>query len=82
MRSTTRTAVALAPVLILAACGKAAPLKPAAGDALPDTPYGARATPTSDQMLTPTSQSRPTRSDELLKRSDPRPADEFDLPPE
>ena len=72
----------LAGALALAACGKAAPLKPAAGEALPGPGYGARATPTSDQLLTPTSQSRPMRSDELLKRSDPRPADEFDLPPE
>ena len=72
----------LATALVLAACGKAAPLKPVAGEALPPGGYGARAAPTSDQLLTPTSQSRPMRSDELLKRSDPRPADEFDLPPE
>lgn len=77
-----RTRILIATALALTACGKAAPLKPAAGEALPAGGYGARTAPSSDQLLTPTSQSRPARSDELLKRSDPRPADEFDLPPE
>lgn len=82
MRTFAPITAALATALVLTACGKAAPLKPAAGSALPDPAYGARATPTSDQLLAPTSQSRPARSDELLKRSDVRPPDEFDLPPE
>ncbi|MES2753326.1 MAG: hypothetical protein V4659_01535 [Pseudomonadota bacterium] len=68
--------------LALTACGKAAPLKPAAGNALPAAPYGARATPTAERLLTPAPETRPERSDELLKRSSPRETDEFDLPPE
>lgn len=77
----TIVAAALAP-LALIACGKAAELKPAAGEALPDAPYGSRETPTATDLLTPTPQARPARSDELLKRSEKRQADEFDLPPE
>ena len=73
---------ALALPLVLAACGKAAPLKPAAGEALPGAPYGAQAAPTSEQLLAPEPQARPSRSDELLTRSDERRSDEFDLPPE
>jgi hypothetical protein len=41
----------------------------------------ARATPTFDELLTPPTQARPTRIDELVTRSKPRPADPFDLPP-
>lgn len=67
--------------LALTACGKTAPLKPAAGEPLPPPPYGAQARPTSDQLLMPTPEARPNRSDELLKRSEPRQPDEFDLPP-
>ena len=82
MRTSAPTLAALAAALILTACGKAAPLKPVAGEALPDAPYGARSTPTSDQLLVPAPEARPSRTDELLKRSDERRSDEFDLPPE
>ena len=74
-----RLAIALA--LALAACGAARDLRPAPGDPLPVAPYGARATPTPAQLLTPTTQQRPQRSDELLKNSQARRSDEFDLPP-
>lgn len=74
--------VIAAAAVALTACGKAAPLKPAVGAALPEAPYGGRAAPTSDQLLTPTAEARPARSDELLKRSEPRQPDEFELPPE
>lgn len=82
MRKIAPTPAVLAAALALGACGKAAPLQPAAGSALPAGSYATRTPPTSDQLLTPSSQSRPVRSDELLKRSDPRAPDEFDLPPE
>ena len=65
----------------LAGCGAAKPLQPPPGTALPVAPYGARATPTPPQLLTPTTQQRPQRSDELLTGSDQRRSDEFDLPP-
>ncbi len=68
-------------VLALAACGAARELKPAEGKKLPIAPYGATATPTPNQLLTASSQSRPERSDELLRQSEERQGNEFDLPP-
>jgi hypothetical protein len=68
-------------VLALAGCGAARDLKPATGKALPVPPYGAAATPTPKQLLTASSQARPTRSDELLTNSEERQGNEFDLPP-
>lgn len=74
----------IAPILILllvAGCGGRGALKPAPGQALPVKPYGAQATPTPDQLMTPSAQARPERTDELLKSSEERDSDEFDLPP-
>ncbi|SDA26616.1 hypothetical protein [Sphingomonas sp. NFR15] len=71
----------LAGVLALGGCGSASDLKPASNQHLPIAPYGARATPTATQLLTPPTQARPERSDELLKKSETRRGDEFDLPP-
>lgn len=67
--------------LALAACGSTQKLAPAPGAALPIAPYGATARPTPEQLLTPTVQARPVRSDELLRRSEKRQPDPFDLPP-
>jgi hypothetical protein len=72
----------LVATLLLAGCGASRELKPAQGAALPVAPYGATATPTPTQLLTPTTQQRPQRSDELLRRSERRRSDEFDLPPQ
>ena len=66
---------------LLGACGSSIGLKPAPGEPLPGAPYGAAATPTPAQLLTPTTQQRPQRSDELLRSSQERRADDFDLPP-
>jgi hypothetical protein len=71
----------LLPLAALTGCGSALTLKPAPGENLPVAPYGATATPTPDQLLTPTAQARPQRSDELLRKSEERRDDEFDLPP-
>lgn len=68
-------------ILALSACGAARELKPADGKKLPVAPYGATATPTPNQLLTASSQQRPERSDELLKQSQERQGNEFDLPP-
>lgn len=68
--------------LPLTGCGSAAELRPAPGESLPVAPYGANAVPTPDQLLTPTPQQRPERSTELLRRSEERRSDEFDLPPQ
>jgi len=68
-------------VLALTACGRQAQLKPAPGHPLPLKPLMARATPTVADLLTPPPYARPDRVDELVKRSQPRPQDPFDLPP-
>ena len=67
--------------LMAAACGQMAPLQPAPGKQLPVKPLLASATPTAEQLLTPPTNARPARVDELIKRSEPRKADRFDLPP-
>lgn len=41
----------------------------------------ARATPEPEQLLTPPTYARPERVDELIRRSEPRRLDRFDLPP-
>jgi hypothetical protein len=71
----------LAATIIIAACGKIAPLEPAAGQPMPVKPLMAKTTPTVEQLLTPPTYARPNRIDELVKRSQPRPTDPFDLPP-
>jgi len=68
-------------ILALAGCGRVEELKPAAGHALPVKPLLARTTPTADDLLTPPTYARPDRVDELMKRSEARKADPFDLPP-
>ncbi|WP_298809717.1 hypothetical protein [uncultured Sphingomonas sp.] len=68
--------------LPLAACGSTQDLKPAPGAALPVAPRGAAEKPSVSQLLTPSVQARPTRSNELLTKSKPRKPDEFDLPPQ
>ena len=72
---------ALLVLLALTACGAARELKPRPGETLPVAPYGARATPTRDQLIQPTTQQRPARSDELLTSSEARRTDEYNLPP-
>jgi len=67
--------------LLLGGCGSAKGLKPAPGEPLPVAPYGADATPTPDDLLTPRVQARPQRSDELLRNSERRRSDDFQLPP-
>ena len=67
--------------LALGGCG-ASGLTPAPGKELPVAPYGAKARPTPAQLLTPSNQARPDRSDELLTQSQDRRSDEFSLPPQ
>jgi len=75
-----RSAIVIA-VTGLAACGKVAPLEPRPGQPLPVKPLMASHTPTAEELLTPPPYARPDRVDELIKRSTPRRADRFDLPP-
>lgn len=67
--------------LALAGCGGRVPLTPVQGASLPPKPETAAAVPTPEQLLVPGVQTRPFRSDELLKRSEERRDDKFDLPP-
>ncbi len=71
----------LAAAFALAACGSTGQLKPAAGEQLPAAPYGATATPSVSQLLTPSVQARPQRSGDVMTRSSERQDDAFDLPP-
>jgi hypothetical protein len=66
---------------LLAGCGRMAPLRPAQGEPLPVKPLMAQATPTAEELLTPPTYAEPQRVDELIKRSQRRPVDRFDLPP-
>jgi predicted small lipoprotein YifL len=65
----------------LTACGKVGPLTPAAGQKPPATAYGSNAPAGSDALVTASEQARPGRSDELMRRSERRTDDPFDVPP-
>ena len=73
--------VRLLPFLMLTACGSAGSLRPPEGQALPVKPAMAQVTPTAADLLTPPAFAAPERIDELMKKSMPRKADRFDLPP-
>jgi hypothetical protein len=79
--SFSRVALLVVGSLIVGSCGQMAPLQPGPGKRLPVKPLLASATPTAEQLLTPPTNARPARVDELIKRSEPRKADRFDLPP-
>jgi hypothetical protein len=76
-----RPLIILAGSLAIAACGRVAPLQPAQGQGLPIKPAMAQKAPDAEDLLTPPPIARPERIDELMKRSQPRQADRFDLPP-
>ena len=71
----------LAAAALLGACGAKEDLKPAANQPAPTIPIGATRAPTTEELTTPDAQAKPARSDELLKRSEERQPDDFDLPP-
>lgn len=73
--------ISLAAALALNGCGREADLRPAKGELLPVKPLLAKTTPTSNELLTIPTYAKPDRVDELVKRSEPRPQDPFDLPP-
>src|SRR3546814_364188 len=73
--------LATALLATLGACGQREDLKPVADQAPPVTPVGATRPPTNEELTTPDAQAMPARSDELLKRSEQREPDDFDLPP-
>ena len=63
------------------ACGKVGDLEPRTGNSLPPKAYGQMTAQTSAILSTASVQARPDRTDELLKRSDRREDDPFDVPP-
>jgi hypothetical protein len=67
--------------LMLAACGKVGPLEPRLGSGAPAKAYGAEKVADGDVLMKPSVQARPGRSDELMRRSERRVDDPFDLPP-
>jgi len=67
--------------IILTACGNRGALEPAKGQSLPPAVYGEPRAPSGDELLKPSTQAQPERSDELLRRSEKRQDDKFDLPP-
>mgnify|MGYP003403280891 CR=1 FL=1 len=66
---------------LLAACGKVGPLEPTPGQTPPAKAIGQAEVPGSETLMTPSVQARPGRSDELMRRSERRVNDPFDLPP-
>ncbi len=76
-----RTAAVTLAFLLLAGCGRIGELEPPPGGSLPVKPKLARTTPTPEELLTPPPYAQPERVDEILRRSEPRRADRFDLPP-
>lgn len=77
--------VSAAFVLLLSACGQTSPLRPQEGASLPPAAYGAPAQPRdgfdAEALMTPSAQAKPVAEDELLRRSERRTLDPFDLPP-
>ena len=73
--------IALGAVLSAGGCGRVVDLQPAPGQPLPVKPLMAKTTPTPNELLTIPTWAKPDRVDELVKRSEPRPQDPFNLPP-
>jgi len=67
--------------LALAGCGQKQHLKPPADAPLPPKPVTAPAAPAAEDLLKQQPSERPSRSDELLTKSEPRQDDPFDQPP-
>lgn len=80
MKSRTKI-IGLMLLAALAGCGKVGPLAPKAGQAPPVKAYGQTEVPNSETLVIASEQARPGRSDELMRRSERRTDDPFDLPP-
>ena len=76
-----RTLAVMCAALMLAGCGRVGELQPAPGKSLPVKPLLAQRTPTPEELLEIPDVARPKRIDELMRRSEPREPDRFDLPP-
>jgi predicted small lipoprotein YifL len=65
----------------LAGCGLREPLQPPPGASLPVAPTASRTRPDAEALLAAPAVTRPTRVDEIVRRSELRDEDRFDLPP-
>lgn len=81
-KNTNAKAVTLIACALLAACGNKGDLERLASAAPPVIPAGSDQAESPGEQTTPTVEARPARSDELLRRSEERATDEFDLPPQ
>lgn len=71
----------LCAVMALTACGKMGDLEPRAGKTMPPLAYGQNDKQSAERLMEPSSQARPTRSDELVRKSTAREDDPFDFAP-
>ena len=78
---TRKAGFGIAAALLLAGCGKVYQLHPAEGRAMPAKAAQALKAPPVDQFIAAPSQTRPERVDDLLRKSEERRDDKFDLPP-
>ena len=76
-----RTTFIIGVAMCVAGCGKVGDLEPRTGNSMPPQAYGQTTDQTAKILTTPSVQARPRRTDELLKRSDRREDDPFDIPP-
>jgi hypothetical protein len=76
-----RRAAIIIIALLVSGCGAREPLQPAPGQTSPPAPAMAARAPTVEEMLDPPPVARPERVDEVLRRSEEREDDPFDLPP-
>ena len=76
-----RIGLTLLAATCLAGCGLREPLQPPPGASLPVAPAAARARPDAEALLAQPVITRPARVDEIVRRSELRDEDRFDLPP-
>lgn len=76
-----RALLVIGVALTATACGKIGDLEPRSGNALPPKAYGQTADQSARGLTKPSVQARPGRADELLKRSERREDDPFDVAP-
>lgn len=81
MRTRPNALFAFALAATLAGCGNRAQLTPKANASLPPAAIGQDTPSQADELLEPDDQARPARNDEILRRSERRRNDRFDLPP-
>ena len=76
-----RTTFIIGVAMCVAGCGKVGDLEPRTGNSMPPQAYGQTTDQTAKLLTTPSVQARPGRTDELLRRSERREDDPFDIPP-